>query len=90
MEGYKVQLYLKAPLFPFDFEDGSKRSTFPSNIVVLEGVVKGDAGGGYWLSGIKASPRGGVLKDVAGLSEAVIPGGKVDFVRVIEAPASDD
>lgn len=83
MVGLKVQLYLKTPLFPFHYEEDGKRFTFPSNIVVLEGTLKEEGYGGLRVDVVRGGPADGPLKEVPGLTEAIIPSGKVDFVRVL-------
>lgn len=83
MKGRKVQLFLKTPLFPFPFEVAGKRETFPGDIVVLEGIVKGE-NAGWWIE-VTAMGRGDGRPPVEprGLSEVVVPSGKVDFVRIL-------
>ena len=84
MVGSTVQLYLKTPLFRFEFEDGGKQHRFPAGIVIVEGKVKSDKGGGFWLDVSRIGQMDGPLtEERSGLNEVFIPTGKVDFVRFL-------
>lgn len=83
MVGLRVQLYLKTPLFPFPYLEAGARRTFPSDVVILEGRLKGDGAGGYWVEVERIGSADGKLQESKALPEAIIPSGKVDFLRVL-------